>query len=206
MRGRHPGLQPFADIGALLDFQHRTDGCHVRHDEILRALAMEVAHRGPASSTAHVVLMLALWPGLDAIYNRLRRFYRTALTTLAADISGAIATGISRLDLAEVNRIASTLVRNVERDLRRGLQREHRHADHDELPDDLAGAWGPADAGLLEADLRQVIGSDAEIVVAVAIDREPQDELAARLGLGYAALRKRYQRALHRLREAVRAD
>ena len=48
--------------------------------------------------------------------------------------------------------------------------------------------------------LRPVIGADAPLVVAIAVVGERQQDAAAALGLSHDAGRKRYQRALKRMR------
>ena len=52
----------------------------------------------------------------------------------------------------------------------------------------------------LRARLVRVIGPDADLVLAVLVLDADQREAAALLGLGHEAARKRFQRALHRLR------
>ena len=51
--------------------------------------------------------------------------------------------------------------------------------------------------------LRDWIGDDADIVIAIAVIGETSDEVAARLGMTPSAVRKRYRRALARLRERL---
>ena len=56
----------------------------------------------------------------------------------------------------------------------------------------------------VRTNLEQLVGGDAGIVIAVVVMGEGQSEIAVRLGLSHDAVRKRYQRALHRLRDALK--
>lgn len=69
-----------------------------------------------------LVLVLVLWPGLEAVRYRLRRYVSFDIPRLDAELTGRLTLGIRTLRLSRVSRIAATLLRNVERDLRRGLQ------------------------------------------------------------------------------------
>ena len=57
------------------------------------------------------------------------------------------------------------------------------------------------DLDALRAWLEQVVGEDAELLLAVLVLDETQREAGQRLGLSHDAARKRFQRALARLRE-----
>ena len=204
LRARQSELARFGDIGALIEFQHRTEKAFGHHEGVLRALVIEAQRSGPECETAELVLLLSLWPGLDAVQRRLLRYYRHDPDALAADIAGGIATGIARLDLDRVTWIAATLIRNLERDLRRGLVRDCRHRGYDEIDENhVAGYDGALEARLAIHDLERLIGADASVVAAVVLDGESQADVAARLGITTAALRKRHQRALRRLRAVL---
>jgi RNA polymerase sigma-70 factor (ECF subfamily) len=60
-----------------------------------------------------------------------------------------------------------------------------------------------ASPGLLHGDLVRIIGTDADLVIRVAIDGFSQAEVASEMGLSEAATRKRYQRATRRLRDVL---
>ena len=49
-------------------------------------------------------------------------------------------------------------------------------------------------------ELHRLIGTDATLVISIAVLGERQQDAAAALGLSHEAGRKRYQRALKRLR------
>ena len=114
----HRALGHFADPGALLAWLH---GREARPDEKNRVLAKLVTAApagGAAGETAQTLLWLALWPGLDAVHRRKSRFFRAAPEELVSEIAGRFTAEIGRLDLSRVHRVAATLVRNVERDVR----------------------------------------------------------------------------------------
>ena len=139
-------------------------------------------------------------------------------TLLVSEISARVVAGIHALDLTRVNRIAATLIRNCERDIVRSLQRRSaetaRHRPIDEevmseprepsvlgLPDDLDAETARRASSTCSS---RSIGADARLVVAIAVVGERQHAAADALGLKPEAGRKRYQRALRRLRVQLR--
>ena len=137
---------------------------------------------------------------------------------LVSEIAGRFTGEIDRLDLARVRRIAATLTRNVERDIRRSLKaRWAEEAQRsDEAMDEVSHAPGAEiilnlpdgvdsdlATDLLIERLQAWIGDDAHVVVAIAIVGESSHEVAARLGIDAAAVRQRYGRALRRLSEEI---
>ena len=178
----------------------------------MRAAQRDDAECEPATALLH----LALWPGLDAAHGRLQRYFRDAPELLVSELSGRLVDQVAQLDTGRVNRIAATIVRNIERDTTRALiagSQESRRllepgaADAAErrssgsplgLPRDV-----PTDrASEIIADrLTPVIGRDADLVVDVAVNGYTLKEAAARHDLTHDAARKRYYRALGRLRE-----
>ena len=113
-----PALAPFADPGALLALLHGRVAEPGEKNRVLAALVAEAQAVGSSGETAQTMLWLALWPGLDAVHRRLSRDYRSAPEELVSEIAGQFTTGIARLDRSRVRRIAATLIRNVERDIR----------------------------------------------------------------------------------------
>ncbi len=208
IRGAHHLLTPFPDPAAVLDGLHHAPGDPDRKNEILTALTMAAQRGGPASDCALTLLLLALWPGLDAI--RRRSIWRSTgtLDEVASDVLARTTEAIRHLDLHRVTRVAATILRNVERDMirarRREADRERASADVD--PDKVLGEQsGPHTAPedrFFEGDLHKLIGADADLVIRVAIQGFSQTEAAGEMGLTEAAARKRYQRATRRLREA----
>lgn len=214
LRTRHDALAPFAEPIALLDRLRapaQDDG--PARNAILADLVAAAQARDVFAGTATEILLLALWPGLDAIHRRLARHFRDAPDELVARLMERITRGIHALDPDRVFWIAATLLMNTERDLRRELARHRSEvARHAPLPDEIApphvhswlglpsGADAESATRMIAGQLRALIGGDADLVVAVAICGERQCEAADRLGLGAEATRKRYQRALRRLR------
>ena len=202
-------LAHFADPAAVLDTLHV--GCRAPDDKnrLLVALVAAAQSGGAASDCALTLMLLALWPGLDAV--RRRSIWRRIGTgdEVASEILARASETIRGLDLRRVNWIAATILRNIERDLIRTRQREDRHqtlrseADPDEIPADGGVPEANASPALLHGDLNRIIGTDADLVIRVAIDGFSQAEVATELGLSEAATRKRYQRATRRLRDTL---
>jgi RNA polymerase sigma-70 factor (ECF subfamily) len=198
----------FSDSAALLDALHRNSGDPEQKNLILAALVRASQDDGPAADCALTLMLLALWPGLDAI--RRRSLWRRIGTPdeVASELLARTTAAVRGLDLRRVNRIAATVLRNVERDIVRARQREtdRQSAIGDTDPDELAG--NNDDPALsharLHGDMRRLIGADATLVIRVAVEGFSQAEVAIELGLSEAAARKRYQRAIRRLRGTLR--
>ena len=209
VRRAQAALAPFRDPAALLDGLHRTPGDPARKNLILSALVRAAQGDGPASDCALTLLLLALWPGLDAI--RRRSIWRRIGTAdeIASDVLARTTEAVRSLDLGCVNRIAATILRNVERDMIRARQRDAAREslasdiEPDDVPTDQAGRQPAAEDAHLQDDLRKLIGADALLVIRVAIEGFSQAEVAVELGLTEAAARKRYQRAMRRLHDAL---
>ena len=215
LRQQHPALFPYLDLPSLLNFLHAASGDPDSKNTVLRALIAEAQTVGEASETAKVVLILARWPGLDAAHGRLLRQFRNDPDRLATELAGRIAAGISTLDLTRVSQVAATLLRNVERDIRRMLAKERGPVEvalTDDLADSLGwdglhhpGHFGGSVDGLVRR-LKQIVGDDAFLVIAVAVFGMSQKEASASLGLSHDAARKRYQRAIARLQNSYPLD
>ncbi len=202
-------LAPFRDPAALLDGLHRTTGDPARKNVILSALVGAAQGDGPASDCALTMLLLALWPGLDAI--RRRSLWRRIGTAdeVASDVLARTTEAVRGLDLGRVNWIAATVLRNVERDMvrmrKRDQAREHlaSGADPEEVADSGDSGIGAAGYARLNGAVRKLLGDDALLVIRVAIEGFSQAEVAVEFGLTEAAARKRYQRAMRRLHDAL---
>jgi len=202
-------LAHFADPAAVLDTLHV--GCNAPEDKnrLLVALVAAAQSGGAASDCALTLMLLGLWPGLDAV--RRRSIWRRIGTgdEVASEILARASEAIRGLELQRVSWIAATILRNIERDLIRTRQREDRQQslrsdiDPDEIPTDGGVSQATASPALLHGDLNRIIGADADLVIRVAIDGFSQAEVAIELGLSEAATRKRYQRATRRLRDAL---
>jgi len=207
-RDRDP-VRPFRDPAALLDALHQKGGGPDQKNQILSALVRAAHSDGATGDCALTLMLLALWPGLDAI--RRRCIWRKVGTSdeIAADILGRTTEAIRGLDLHRVNWIAATILRNVERDILRTYKREAgRQSLRSETdPDDVAAVNCSGDAAISVAqllrDLRLLLGADTTLVIRVAVEGFSQSEAGVELGLSEAAARKRYQRAIRRLRDAL---
>lgn len=207
-RGRD-SLAPFRDVAALLDALHHHPGDPDHKNLILCALVEAAQGDGRASDCALTLLLLALWPGMDAI--RRRSIWRRIGTPeeITSDVLARTSEAVRSLDLGRVNRIAATVLRNVERDMirarKRDAAREHLSgaADLDEAPDNGEAGIGASGYAQLESAVRKLTGGDAVLVIRVAIEGYSQAEAAVQLGLSESAARKRYQRAMRRLIDAL---
>ncbi|MCC5993800.1 MAG: sigma-70 family RNA polymerase sigma factor [Rhodobacteraceae bacterium] len=200
-------LQRFSDRTAVLEYLHHGNDAPERKNDVLAALVAAAQAAPQTANCAQTLLLLALWPGLDAVRRRLIWRWKCAPDDIAADVLGTVCQGIMGMDLAKVNRIAATLLRNVERDIGRALQ---RNADRDKLHSIIDPEVLPLDAATddvfasethLTREVEALIGRDAQLVLSVAWDGKSQAEAGAALGLSEAAARKRFQRATRRLRD-----
>ncbi|AUM73573.1 RNA polymerase sigma factor [Paracoccus jeotgali] len=209
VRREQAALAPFRDPAALLDGLHRKTGDPARKNVILSALVRAAQGDGLVSDCALTMLLLALWPGLDAI--RRRSIWRRLGTAdeVASDVLARTTEAVRSLDLGRVNWIAATVLRNVERDMIRARQRDQARehladgADPDEVADSGDSGIGAAGYARLNGTVRKLLGDDALLVIRVAIEGFSQAEVAVELGLTEAAARKRYQRAMRRLHDAL---
>ena len=209
IRRTQAALAPFRDPAALLDGLHSTSGDPARKNVILSALVGAAQGNGPASDCALTLLLLALWPGLDAI--RRRSLWRRLgnADEVASDVLARTTEAVRSLDLGRVNWIAATVLRNVEGDMIRVRQRDQARehlassADPEEVVDSGDSGIGAAGYARLTGAVRKLLGDDALLVIRVAVEGFSQAEVAVELGLAEAAARKRYQRAMRRLHDAL---
>ena len=202
-------LAPFRDPAGLLDGLHRTLDDSPQKNLILAALVEAAQGEGTVSDCALTLLLLALWPGLDAI--RRRSIWRRigSAEEVASDLLARTTEAVRSLDLGRVKRIAATVLRNIERDMIRTRQREAARGaiafsiEPAEMSDDQLGRQPAPGDQFLREDLRKLLGADAFLVIRVAIEGCSQSEVGADLGLTEPAARKRYQRAMRKLREAL---
>lgn len=202
-------LAQFRDPAALLDGLHRCSDVPERKNLILSALVVTAQGKGRASDCALTLLLLALWPGLDAVRRRLAWRRIGTADEITSDILARTTEAVRALDLRRVNWIAATVLRNVERDALRAHRREADRqgvvvdADPDEVVGDYATPATEHSHARLHRDIRRLIGADATLVMRAAVEGFSHAEVAAELGLSEGAARKRYQRATRKLREAL---
>jgi len=209
LRRAHRSIARYPDRTALLESLHRGPDSPAGKNRILRALIAAAQDDDGASDCAATVLLLALWPGLDAIRRRAVARRIASVDEIVSEILARTTVAIRCLDRDRVTWIAATVLRNVERDLLRARKREvEREGVASEIdPDAIPAVHGQPDRALHHArlvdDMRQFIGGDADLVCRVAVEGFSQAEAADRQGLTEVAARKRYQRATRRLRERL---
>ncbi|MEO1276314.1 MAG: sigma-70 family RNA polymerase sigma factor, partial [Pseudomonadota bacterium] len=177
----------------------------------LAALVAEARDTGRDAETATTLLHLALWPGLDAVYRRRLRAFRDEPDALCSEVAALFLDQLRRMDLSRVRRVAATLIRNVERDIGRLLsaswaeQAMRAPADLIESIAAEPSAWRDPerDCAALAQRIEPVIGPETDLVLDVAVRGYTQREAGAAQFLGHEAARKRYQRAIARLRASV---
>ena len=189
-------------------------------DRVIRELVLALkAGQAPAVVTS--VLLLGLWPGLDAAFNRRARLFRQQ-PDLGGELLQRFIAEARDMDLTRVNRVAATLVRNTER---RVLQAQLRQMAVVTVPQALsAGVADPSSVAgwvslvsfampsgrsdiesvaVLRSWLRGVVGRDGDLVADAVLLGRTRSELAGDLGLSPVAVRKRLQRALARARREM---
>ena len=225
---RWPEVRYFADVTSLLDQLHTESDDLDGKDRILAAF-VTMAQRSQADAEfATSILWLALWPGLDALYRRLWRHFSQEPEELVSAIAENFTVAVQRAKLTRIRRLAATLLRNAERNIRYGhwqvLEEKSRLV---ELPEDanpagtdqVSCALAAADPGvssfglmrgmnaheetaLIRDRLARFINGHAGLIVTVVIMGASHREVARRLGISESAARKRFQRALSSLRKA----
>jgi RNA polymerase sigma-70 factor (ECF subfamily) len=213
----HALLAAFSDPGRVIAYLHRHEGALDEKDRLL-ALLVHLAQRREHRDLATTLLWLGLWPGLDAVYRRRLKYFSDA-DELVSELASAFIALVERLNLTNVTRVAATLVRSTERDVMAarkrfwaGAQRIQEGTGQVEAEAAVELTLSTSVLGLppavsdeeetssLREWLRAVVGDDAELLVAVAVLEETQREAGTRLGLSHDAARKRFQRALRRVR------
>jgi DNA-directed RNA polymerase specialized sigma24 family protein len=151
---------------------------------------------------------------------------------LASSISATFAARVKRMDLGRVQRVAATLIRSTERDVMR--RRVHTWAeveylidsrsDDDDYDDELESLINKAPlkestfgiiAGLsmdeeftvLRDRLLSALGtnSDIDLLLAVLVIGIDQIDASRALNISHDAARKRFQRAIERLRKELQS-
>ncbi len=183
----------------MLDWLHGRCGDRDARNAVLSRLL------GYASGRAHTdlaveLLILALWPGLSVIRRRLLPFRETAV--LEADLLAQVTVTIRQAHPSRIISVAATLLRNVERDLRRAYRKEVPGLTRAELATELTlRVATPDDAEAILKAAQAEFGADGVLVVAVHVAGFSQKDAGARLGLSHDAARKRCQRLLVRLKK-----
>jgi len=240
LKKRWMPLARFSDAEALLAYLNSTTGDLDEKDAIYAALVRLAQDRRDDAELAAAIAWLGLWPALDGIYRRRLRDFIGEPEALVSELGARFTLVLHGADLARVRRVAATLVRNVERDVREDRKRawaeERRRADlpqesdHDPEDDDWTGddrrvlvspllrTRGVSELGLpprldpaedieaLRDLLLDIVGEDADLVLGATVYGLTQREVGERLGLSHDATRKRYQRAIERIRQHLEAE
>jgi RNA polymerase sigma-70 factor (ECF subfamily) len=218
---RAPALETFSRPTALVDTVAQTTDL-VAKDRVLAALIIATG-AADTRRLAQALLMLCLWPGLDAIFHRRVVFFRRDPHDLAAEIVSRFTTCVHRIDLRRVNRITATLIRNTERELVDARRKECAvEARATELPSELpqrsdadvrtapfgmpCGRWDARSVAALRDWLAHAVGRDADLVIDAILLEKSGGELARSFGVSPVAARKRLGRALVRARRAFLSD
>jgi DNA-directed RNA polymerase specialized sigma24 family protein len=202
------GLAALGDPAALLDALHRQAANPDIKNDHLKCLVRAAQGEGAETDTALTLLLLALWPGLDAIRRRSLRRRIGLPADITSEILARATEALRRLDLARVNWIAATVLKNIERDIIRDTRSEaqRQRVTSNTVPEDVVDERDASSddlgASLLFADVEKLVGGDATLVIRVAVEGFTQAEVALELGLSEEATRKRYQRATLKLRRA----
>ena len=220
-RRRWPELETYPYPAALVDYFTDADGDPDRKDRIYTGLVEIVQARGEGETLGTALLFLGLWPALDRIFRRSQCHHLEDPSELVSNIWDHFTSTVHHADLKRIQRVAATLTRNTERDLHDSRQRTWdegarlENLQDGEQPLDVetsTGRWGISDLGVLpwmEPDeeierLRQgiaeIVGDDADLVIGATIYGITQHEMAEQLGIKHATARKRFQRAIKRLR------
>lgn len=201
-------IAAYGDPAALLDALHYGTATPSIKNKLLRSLVVAAQGKTAAADTALTVILLALWPALDSVRHRALARRMGSVDDITSEVLGRATCAIRDLDLERVSWIAGTIQRNTQRDMTRARQRETRlhheiFREYRHLCETSASdAPAIASPALIQKDLIDLIGADAALVILVAIEGLTQAEAAAELGISMEAARKRYQRAIKRLRHA----
>jgi RNA polymerase sigma-70 factor (ECF subfamily) len=221
LRSQKPALAPFEEPAAVAAFLVRKENGLAERDRVLRCLVAE-ATVGTAKQIALALLILGLWPGLDAIFRKRRRLFRAQAHDIELEIIDQFVAQVQRINLGRVSCLAATLVLNTEREVVDARIRECvRAAKSDPVTPDVisappiedepppasrfalpSGQSDAEDVAALRRWLQSAVGQDADLVVNAVIHQRSRLALATALGISHAAARQRLARALGRAREA----
>jgi len=222
LKCRHEELVRFEDPSELKQYLNFNGGDLDEKDAIYSVLIREVQARNSEIDLATSLLWLGLWPGLRAIYRRQLKYFRKNPEYLVSEIGIHFSVGIHKADLSRINRVAATLVRNVERNIRADKQktwkqqRRQKHAqsiDYAAIASKSQAPFESSRLGILpglsvqqqvveiEKRLTDIVGPDSSLIVDVAICEQSQREAGEQRGLKHDATRKRFQRGISRVRD-----
>lgn len=204
----HPELAGFASTASLLERQQAPEADRTTRFAVIRALVAAAQSDRRYRSTAQVMVIVALWPGLDAMFWRLSRGFPSARDDLSAEILSRAIEAILTLDLEKDTAVTATLLRNLERDFRRELIADRVIAEAARPIDDptvealvsVLEVPGTFEVQPIGDHMVELPSRDADFLKRIFLLGETQDEAGRAFGLRPAAARKRVQRALKSLR------
>lgn len=211
-------------------------GAELDEKDAIYGALVRAFQSGDHRAIASTLIWLGLWPALDGIYRRRLKMFLRAPEELVSELGYQFTSAVARADLRRIRRVAATLVQNTERlvidarerhwvaeGLRNDLREDEDSSDlceDDELAEALstqqrelsdlgvpAGASVQVEVRALREWLARLVGNDADLVIGAVVYGEAQRETAERLGIPFEYARKRYQRAMERIRRlAPRPD
>lgn len=201
-------LAAHASIASLMEHLHGRGGDPTARFHIIRTLVTAAQSDRRFRSTAQIIVILALWPGLDAVFWRLARGFANDRDSLDSEIIARVTEAILVLDLERVTAVTATVLRNVERDIRRDLIEARamcegsRPIDDDEVEAEVMAMTAPIALGDWNLDdyLEGLGPEETTLLRRIFVLGETQEEAGCTLGLSPAAARKRVQRSLLKLR------
>src|SRR5215471_2115679 len=123
LRRRAAAIARFDRPRALVEYLAHLGGDLDEKDYILVQLAL-ATRMGSSARLAMALLLLGLWPGLDAAFRRRARLRQERPGELEAEMVARFADQVRRLDPERVHRVAASLVRSTEREVVRARLRE----------------------------------------------------------------------------------
>jgi DNA-directed RNA polymerase specialized sigma24 family protein len=193
-------------------------------DPVLWALVSAARDRR-TRRLGQALLILCLWPALDAMFRRRFLLFPDRPQDLASEIIARFTAEMHRVDARHVGRLTATLLRNTERNVVRARRTERQVADkttqvtpeaavvmppepeREQSPFGLATDQSEADSVVALSDwLRAALGEEADLVIDAVFHCKRGPQIAASLGISHAAARKRLERALSRARAALLVD
>lgn len=222
VRRNWEALADFEQPEGLVSFLTAREGDSRAKNRLLAGL-VTLVQMGASASFFIALLWMGLWPGLDGVYRRsLRRTERPPIEVVSL-LSTSFMDLVTRVNVANGQHVAASLVRGTERDVLKAWRKEQAEqsqaahlvglpeADDEweasvEWPGQLAPPAHSFDSEVQELRtwLRALLGADADLMVSVFIREEDYAAAGASLGLSPETARKRIQRALARLREMKR--
>jgi DNA-directed RNA polymerase specialized sigma24 family protein len=194
----------------VLEHQHGPGTDAVKRFGLIRDLVTAAQSAQPYHSTAQVMVIVALWPGLDAVFWHLWRAFPGARDDLSGEIVARIGVAILSIDLERVTAVTGTLLRNLKRDICRDLigarllAEESRQFDNPavEAKATLLARQNTVEVQSIADHLANLAPRDVQLMKRMFLIGETQEEAGRALGLTPDAARKRVQRALKRLRSS----